>query len=109
LNIGPIGGLCKESIDISDTILTPVDFMGLGIPDPLAHLAALVSVDILQLGASREAPGRACIEVPLNYSLKTLHATPKAYHTFDRQLSSIWHTAHLQLHGSQPVLPNAPQ
>jgi hypothetical protein len=41
LNIGPIGGLGKESIDI-DTILTPVDFMGLGIPDPLAHLAALV-------------------------------------------------------------------
>jgi hypothetical protein len=60
LNIGPIGGLGKESIDI-DTILTPVDFMGLGIPDPLAHLAALVSVDILQLGASRSAPGRACI------------------------------------------------
>ena len=78
LNTGPIGGFGKESINI-DTILTPVDFMGLGIPDPLAHLAALVSVDILQLGASRAAPGRACIDVPLNYSLKTSHTNQKAY------------------------------
>ena len=106
LNTGPIGGFGKESIDI-DTILTPVDFMGLGIPDPLAHLAALVSVDILQLGASRAAPGRACIDVPLNYSLKTSHTNKKAYLTFNRQLSSLWHTAHLQLHGHKHVHPTA--